>query len=113
MRLGTDYVKSGLGFNIVNPQDHFAAGDSLAVVIDLGRPFNTTTIQLVLVMVNSNGAETVLASTDHTISDPNYTEAAFNLPTGAMMMNNPPGVYKLKVTDGTTVLAQASFTYTG
>jgi hypothetical protein len=94
MRLGTDYQKSGLGFTILNPQDHYAASDPFAAVIDLGRPFNTTTVKLMLVKVDSSGAETVVDSADQAISDPNYTELAYKIPsTGTLMGNNPPGIY--------------------
>jgi hypothetical protein len=114
MRLGTNYVKSGLGFAIVNPQDHFAASDQFDAVIDLGRPFNTTSVKLLLVRVDAIGTETIVDSADRTIDNPNYSELLFTYPTtGSLMSNHPAGTYKFEVSVNNTVVAQATFTYTG
>jgi hypothetical protein len=115
MVLGADYARTGEDFTIVNQTGQFAAGDPIALVVNMnGQPFGTTTLRLQLARVEPSGAEQVVDSATKTISDPNYTELAikwFNA--GRLMGSNPPGVYKLELTDGQSVLAQASFNYTG
>ncbi|HEY7984257.1 MAG TPA: hypothetical protein VID73_08815 [Ktedonobacterales bacterium] len=115
MVLGADYAPAGQGFAIVNQTGRFAAGDPIALLVNMnGRPFGTTSLQLLLVHVESNGTEVVVDSAAETISNPNFTEYAIKWPSsGRLMGNNPPGVYKFELTDYHTVLARASFYYTG
>ncbi|HEV2236600.1 MAG TPA: hypothetical protein VGR57_08055, partial [Ktedonobacterales bacterium] len=115
MVLGSDYAVTGNDFAIVNQTGHFGAGDSLALVVNLhGQPFGTTSMLLQVVHVAAGGGETVVRSVGETISSPDYSELANKwLIAGALMGNNPPGVYKLELTDSPSILADASFYYTG
>lgn len=113
MSLGSDYAQHSDGFVIVHPKDTFGANDSFAYVVALDHPFNTTQAQILLVKVQSGGSESVVYSVNVSISNPSFNELANKIDHTADIMDfSPAGKYKFEVSDGTSVLAQATFMYT-
>lgn len=112
MSLGSDYTQNADGFTIAHPKDTFGANDSFAYVVILDHPFNTTQAQILLVKVQSGGSESVVYSVNVSISTPNFNELANKIDhTSDIMDFSPAGKYQFEVSDGTSVLAQATFTY--
>ena len=113
MALGHDYGDDSNGFYIVKPANKFKYSDQFAYVVVLDQSFGTTHVNLVLVSVESGGAETVELTWPMTISNPDFNALANKFSTSVLMGGEAPGKYKLELQSDTATLAQASFTYTG
>ncbi|MGZ3600188.1 MAG: hypothetical protein ACXVCO_00305 [Ktedonobacterales bacterium] len=113
MALGTDYAQNSNGFYITHPQNTFTNSDQFAYAINLDRPIGTTRVDMLLVKLQSGGAESVVYSIPVPISDPSYSTFANRLSAQDLMAGNPPGTYKLEMSNGSSILAKATFTYKG
>lgn len=114
MTLGADYTQDSSGFQIVHPQGRFAASNPFAYVISLDQSVGTTSATLILVRVESGGVESVVYSVPMTVSNPDFDQFANRFSTtDSIMDNSPAGTYKLEMSTGSTIVAQATFTYLG
>lgn len=113
MALGHDYGQNADSFYIIQPADKFSSVQQFAFVVNLDQRVGTTQVKLALVKVLSGGAESVVLSVPMTISNPDYASFANKFTTSDLMSGQAPGKYKLEMETDTTVVASASFTYTG
>ena len=113
MALGHDYGQNANGFYITQPADTFRSGQQFAFVVNLDQSIGTTQAKLALVKELSGGAESVVLSVPMNISNPDYASFANKFSTSTLMYGQAPGKYKLEMETDTTVVASATFTYTG
>jgi hypothetical protein len=115
MTLGTDYQESGNSFTIVGQKSSFTSKDSIAYVIVLSQAIGVTQAQLSLVKLEGNGVESPIFSQAISVPDPSFNEFANRFPSLGELMSlygAGTGHYRLEISNGTSILAQADFTYT-
>jgi hypothetical protein len=113
MALGHDFSQDANGFTISNPADHFASSDQFAYVINLPARIGTTQPVVLLVKELNGGAESVVWQKTMPVSNPDFNSFANKLQTSVLMAGSAPGTYKLELSDGSSIRAQATFTYNG
>lgn len=113
MALGHDYGQNVNSFYIINPADTFSSAQQFAFVVTLDNRVGTTQAKLALVKELSGGAESVEFSVPMNIANPDYSTFANKFATSVLMSSEAPGKYKLQMETDTTVIASATFTYTG
>jgi hypothetical protein len=115
MTLGTDYQESGNSFTIVGSKNSFTSKDSIAYVIVLSRAIGVTQEQLSLVKLEGNGVESPVFSQAVPIPNPSDNELANKIPSLGDLMSlygAGSGQYRLEISNGTSILAEADFAYT-
>lgn len=116
MALGADYRDTGGRLNIVHPMSQFRATDPFAFVVMLDHGINTTQAHVVLQRLASGGAVTAVFDQTVTIRNPADNEFANKFPHLSDLLagyHQNPGNFRLELTNGQTVVAQADFTYLG
>lgn len=112
MAIGSGYTSTSDGMNITDPKDIFSSGDTFGFVAVYQPSFGTTRVGFTLLKVEDDGSTTTKLSITLTI-DPTNSAIANQFPISTLMQDDPPGKYKLEITNDTSVLAWATFTYTG
>lgn|GEM_PF-4644422 len=112
---GSNYSFEDGRYTIIEPKTTFAASDQLAYVLLINKPFDTPTINRILIRVDQNERETIVDTLTITITRPESDSLEGTIQVGEMMhlYNQLPGTYRLQFTDGPDVLATSTFSYTG
>ena len=115
MALGSNYAESGGTFTIVHPKDSFGINDQLAYVITLDQSIGMTQMQFSIVHVDAQGAEETVLSQAIPVSNPNFAAFANRIQIGTILAyyGQTAGNFRLEMSDGHSIVAQADFIYTG
>jgi hypothetical protein len=114
IEFGTDVRENGNNYDIVGKKDSFTSGDQFAFVADLKERQSASSLDMVLLRVKSDGTEEqVLEDTVELsgTSGSQYDVVAYRNPILLALLTNQPGTYKVKLSNGSTLLAEGTFNY--